>query len=371
MFIFLFLSPSIPHVLSFFFLLGFLSSALSAAALLGFLFPSSLSPPPSFLLFPSSWVSLLLSFLFPLPLPILLLHYEPASPLSSAPFLRFFLILSLSSFFFPPPSSSLLVFFSFLSSCFFFLLCFFFLSSVGRHPLFFSVYFSSSSARFPSFFLLLSLCCFCSSSFGFFSLSSFFLWLPLLFVLVFLSLFGLFSSSSSFSIFLSLVFPLPSDSVIFLLASSSYGRGFAFFRLFFFFLFCGCLHPRVLLRFFSFFLAAFRWLPSLSYALLSSFLRYAAEAYPLSSSLPCSGVLLPAFLLRFFLLAGILILRPSTLIICFCSTCASACSSPLRLLLPSSCLLPYEFSYSFSTVAHLRVVSVCSLFLLPACLIAS
>ena len=358
-----YLSPSLPHILSFFYLICFLSSVLSTPSLLVFLF-SFLSF--SFVFSSLPFLLVLLSFcLFSFRLLLLVLLFPSASPspLSSTPFplLSFlrFLLSSVPSF--PPHSSCLLVLFSCFPPCSSFLLCL--PLSLSHYPS--SAFLLYLILLFPVLnflcFLLLSLCSF--SSVCFFSLSSFFLWLPLPFVSVVLSLSGLFSSSSSFPFLLSFVFlslpPFPWFSVR-LVSSSS--RGFAFFRLVFFLL-GDCLHPRVLLFIRGFFCSSlFTWPLSACFrpspaALLSSIPPLCGRGGGDSPPLYCRSFYWPVT--SFF--------GPSLLLSAFVPHSLSL----LRLFSFRLAFFLMGFSSSLTTVACLYVVSFCYLFLLPACLIAS
>ena len=108
-------------------------------------------------------------------------------------------------------------------------------------------------------------------------------------------------------------------------------------------------------------MSAIRLLLSLSHCSSLSLSSAVRRGHPLSSSLPCSGVVLLSFILRIFLLAGNLILRPIRSYFRFCS----ACSLPFVVVSPFRLAFFFMgFSSSLSAVARLYVVSFCSLFLL-------
>ena len=307
-------------------------------------------------------------------MPVILFPSASTSPLSSAPFPLFFFFFFLSVPSFPPPSSCLLGFFFYLSSLFFFPS----LSSSFSLPLA-VIRFSSmstsplSSAHFPSFsfsyfslfllfllrrlflpYLVLSLV---ASSFriGFsFLLKSF----PFLFFLLFLSVFRL-------------SFLFPSVSVVFHSAGFFIRSGVCF------------LSPRLLspLRLFS--------SAGSSSVLLLFLVRY--DRYPLAPVPLPLLFLLP--LLRYwrggilsllrFLVPGFFsppsscgssswlvpsFFGPSALIIRFCSACSSPFAVVLLFVLPSSLWVFFLLIRCRSPICRLVLLS---LFLLPACLIAS
>ena len=264
-----------------------------------------------FLLFPSYLFFFPSLFLFSLLLPVILSLYASFSS-SSVPFpsfssssFYFFLFLSFP-FVLPSPLllfPFLLLLLPSLSSSFSILLLFIHFSYMSPSPLPLLLSFISSSFSllyllfllwlFPPFLLLSMVVSF---SYRFFFPSAVFS-IPLL-------------PSLSFSLSISFLFL--SDSVVFCSTGSSCGWEFTFF------LSMSFSFAAVFIR--NFFFCSFSWpllLAPVTFRCSSLFfLRYAAGAHPLSSSLPCSGVLPLSSSWPVTSSLG-----PSAFLICFCSAC--------------------------------------------------